>query len=285
MHENFYFLRFTFYFKFAIFADGKEKKMIYFVIPLRSKAASRNWEGVTRNFNRTLESCYNQTNPDFHIFVACHDIPTLDQEYDDRVTFLPVTIPTPTNDMEMKFDKRHKMHTCMYAVREELAKLNMGGGYVLPVYADDLVNNQLAAFFSGRDDGKCYTSAKGYIWHCGSRFVTLAKDLWRTCGSCIVVYYKPYELPPTDFELEDAPIIYIFQISHRDLPRYARRVGKTFGTIPFPTTVYVLGTGENHSALTGVGMSWKRTVEGLIRIPRLITKKKKKEFNIRYLDE
>ena len=103
--------------------------MIYFVIPLRSKAASHNWEGVTRNFNRTLESCYNQTNPDFRIFVACHDIPTLDQEYDDRVTFLPVTIPTPTNYKEMMFDKGYKMHTCMHAVQKELTKLNGGGTF------------------------------------------------------------------------------------------------------------------------------------------------------------
>lgn len=101
--------------------------MIYFVIPLRSKAASRDWAGVTRTFNRTLESCYNQTNPDFRIFVACHDIPELEHEYDDRVQFLPVTIPTPKDFKEMMFDKGYKMHTCMQAVQKELTKFNRGG--------------------------------------------------------------------------------------------------------------------------------------------------------------
>lgn len=254
--------------------------MIYFVIPLRSRAASKDWKGVTWNFNRTLESCYGQTCPEFKIFVACHDVPELDREYDDRVEFIQVGIPTPTNYKEMMFDKGYKMHTLMQAVQKELTILNRGG-YVLPVDADDLVSNKLAAFFKGRNDGKCYTSANGYIWHSGSRFVTVAKDLWRTCGSCTVVYYKPDELPDKKYEERDETKKYIFQNSHRFLPSYARSIGKSFGTIPFPTTVYVLGTGENHSVLSGVGMSWKRTVEGLIRIPRFVSKKLRQNYNIR----
>ena len=102
--------------------------MIYFVIPLRGKAASRDWKGVTWNFNRTLESCYNQTSPEFKVLVACHDVPKLDQAYDDRVEFIQVSIPTPTNFEAMMFDKGYKMHTLMYEACKRLINLNSGGG-------------------------------------------------------------------------------------------------------------------------------------------------------------
>lgn len=48
--------------------------MIYFLIPLRSKESSNNWERVVSNFNRTLDSCFNQTNDDFKVVVVCHQI-------------------------------------------------------------------------------------------------------------------------------------------------------------------------------------------------------------------
>lgn len=250
--------------------------MIYFVIPLRSKAAAKNWERVTKDFNRTLRSCYNQTSPEFKILVACHDIPKVDFEYDKRVRFIQVDIPTPKNTKEMMYDKGYKMYTLMQNVRFEIN--GNRGGYILPIDADDLVSNKVAAFFEGRDDGMCYTSKYGYIWNKPSLFVTKAKDLWRTCGSCTIVYYKKDELP--DIDMEKNTKKYIFQNSHRFLIKYAKSIGKKFEMIPFPTTIYVLGTGENHSTLIGIGISWKRVVEGILRIPRYISNSMKKEFNL-----
>lgn len=83
--------------------------MIYFLIPLRSKAASKNWEEVSRVFNRTLASVYNQTDPDFRIFVACHDIPSLEKTYDARVEFIQAETPVPTTPHEMMLDKGYKI--------------------------------------------------------------------------------------------------------------------------------------------------------------------------------
>lgn len=83
--------------------------MIYFGIPLRSRGASKNWENVCRLFNRTLASVYNQTDPNFKIIVACHEIPALTREYDDRVEFLRSGTPIPTNPREMMLDKGYKV--------------------------------------------------------------------------------------------------------------------------------------------------------------------------------
>lgn len=39
----------------------QHKVMLYFVIPLMSKKVAKDWEMVSTLFNRTLWSCYNQT--------------------------------------------------------------------------------------------------------------------------------------------------------------------------------------------------------------------------------
>ena len=152
---------------------------------------------------------------------------------------------------------------------------------MMPIDSDDLVSNRFAEFFKNKDDGKCYMSKFGYIWRQGSAYLTKHKDLSRTCGSCAVTYYNADELPSTDYEHRDEKRKYIFQTSHRDLPRYAKSLGKFYGVIPFPTTVYVLGTGDNHSILRGTNLSWKRKLEGIIKVPRPISEGMRNEFNIK----
>lgn len=96
--------------------------MIYFGIPLRSKAASNDWKNVERIFNRTLYSVYRQTDPEFKIFVACHDKPSLERGYDDRVEFLISDTPIPTNRKEMMLEKGWKVSMIASRIRES------GGG-------------------------------------------------------------------------------------------------------------------------------------------------------------
>lgn len=96
--------------------------MLYFGVPLRSKAASKDWDNVTRVFNRTLHSICNQTDPDFKVFVACHDIPLLDKQYDQRVEFLIADTPIPTSKKEMMLDKGWKVSMIARRIRE------LGGG-------------------------------------------------------------------------------------------------------------------------------------------------------------
>ena len=78
----------------------------------------------------------------------------------------------------MMFDKSYKMYTGMYYIAKEMRRTGQRGGSIMPVDADDLVNNHLAEFFHGRNDEKCYMSKFGYIWHESSGFFTVAKNMW-----------------------------------------------------------------------------------------------------------
>ena len=112
--------------------------MIYFGITLRSKAVSKNWAHVVADFTRTLDSVYQQTDPDFRVIVACHDLPKLEREYDSRVEFLQTDVPTPTTPFEMMQDKGYKLSMIGKRIRE------YGGGYTMIVDADDLISNRVA---------------------------------------------------------------------------------------------------------------------------------------------
>lgn len=251
--------------------------MIFFGIPLRSKAASKNWDNVTKVFNRTLNSVYSQTDPDFKIYVACHDIPILDREYDNRVEFLICDQDTPKTKEEMLFDKGWKISMIAQCIREA------GGGYTMLVDSDDLVSNRIAEYVNSNPRCNGYLSKYGYVYNDGSDYMQKIRNLYRICGSCSIVYYTVDDLPDKmpEYFLDETPIDqWIIRKAHCDIPDYLQCHGRELSTIPFPTTVYVRNTGDNHSMLGGADFSWKRKIEFLLKPKIRISGEEGKEFGI-----
>ncbi len=249
--------------------------MIYFGIPLRSKAASQNWDNVTKVFNRTLNSVYSQTDPDFKIYVACHDIPVLDRVYDDRVRFLVSDQDTPKTKEEMLLDKGWKISMIAECIREE------GGGYIMLVDSDDLVSNRIAEYVNSHPRCNGYLSKYGYVYNEGSDYMQTVRNLHKLCGSCSIVYYSVDDLPdqmPETFYDDTLVDKWVIRKAHCVIPDYLKEHGRELSTIPFPTTVYVRNTGDNHSMLGGNDFSWKRNLSFLLK-PRIsISGDKGKEF-------
>jgi len=249
--------------------------MIFFGIPLRSKAASKNWENVTRVFNRTLNSVYSQTDPDFKIYVACHEIPVLDRAYDERVEFLVSDQDTPKTAYEMLLDKGWKISMIARRIREA------GGGYVMLVDSDDLVSNRIAGYVNSRPLCSGYLSSFGFVYNEGSDYVQKAGALHRLCGSCAIVYYRPEDLPdemPESF-FDDSPSEkWVIRMAHPRIPECLKEQGRSLSTLPFPSTVYVRNTGDNHSMLAGSDFSWKRKLYFLLQPKIRIVGEIGKEF-------
>lgn len=229
--------------------------MIFFGIPLRSKASSQNWENVTKVFNRTLNSVYSQTDPNFKIYVACHDIPILDRKYDERVEFLISDRDTPETKEEMMLDKGWKISMIAKRIRES------GGGYTMLVDSDDLVSNRIAEYVNSHPQCNGYISSYGYVYYEDSNYMQKVRRLHKLCGSCSIVYYAVEDLPdrmPESF-FDDTPTDqWVIRKPHCVIPEYLKENGRELTKIPFPTTVYVRNTGDNHSMLNGSDFSWKR---------------------------
>ena len=64
--------------------------MLYFIVPLRSRQSAVNWDKVVYDFNLTLKSILNQTDPDCRVIIACTDIP--DHPADERLGIIEVPV-------------------------------------------------------------------------------------------------------------------------------------------------------------------------------------------------
>ena len=249
--------------------------MIYFGVTLRSKAASKNWAHVVADFNRTLYSIYRQTDPDFRVIVACHDLPELDREYDERVEFLQTDVPVPTTSLEMMQDKGYKLSMIGKRIRE------LGGGYTMIVDADDLVSNRIAAYVNAHPGKHGFVSRHGYIFNQGETWCRKALQPDQVCGSCLIVHYGvddlPSVLPPAPSSPEGKD--FILRKPHPSIRPYLQEHGRPLSRIPFPTTVYMRNTGDNHSMLAGGRLGLKRRLEQALH-RKIAVERIADEFNL-----
>lgn len=219
--------------------------MLYFVIPLMSKKAAKDWGMVSTLFNRTLWSCYNQTDPDFKIIVACHEIPELTKNYDDRVEFIQVTekeCPIPKTQDEKMIDKGYKTHTLAIRLRE------LGGGYTMMVDADDLVSCHLAEFINKHLDKNGFYVKTGYVYFVGDDYMKVLPKF--SSGSACIVNYSVNDLPDKYPDIMTANCDvneWIIRKSHGGIVPACKAAGRPLKPLPFKGAVYVLGSGENHS--------------------------------------
>lgn len=257
--------------------------MIYFLIPLLSKKAARDWDTVSILFNRTLWSCYNQTDPDFKILVACHEIPALTKEYDDRVEFLQVSeadAPIPTTQHEKMVDKGYKTHTLAMRLRE------LGGGYAMLVDADDLVSSRLAAFVKQHPNENGFYVKTGYVYFVGDDYMKVMPKF--ASSTCCIVNYSPEDLPQdypkamTDNNDENE---WIIRKRHGGIVPACKALGRPLKPLPFKGAVYVLGSGQNDSLFGKKTkyQTWKRGLVQLFRIKIKIGGVLQTEFSIDWL--
>ena len=218
--------------------------MLFFGIPLRSKAASNDWIRVTEFFNRTLWSVYNQTDSDFRIFLACHDIPALCHDFEDRVEFIQVNSPVPRTKDEMMLDKGYKVHTIGMRIRE------LGGGFTMMVDADDIQSNRIAEYVNSHPDANGFISHKGYYYHVGDDFIKKGHKFPN--GSSTIVKYSVEDLPDRHYKKmvpSENSNPHIIRKRHGDIPRICSEMGRPLETLPFIASIYVRDTGDNHSLM------------------------------------
>ncbi len=105
--------------------------MVFFTIALRGKHSTDHWEKVVHQFNQTLRSIFNQTSPNFQVYVGCNEIPELEEPYDERLHFLRVNTPKPTSHREGCRDRMWKQVSCASQIKKEYPQLlKCGGGYL-----------------------------------------------------------------------------------------------------------------------------------------------------------
>ena len=112
--------------------------MLCFIVPLKSAKTAVDWPRVCELFEGTLRSAYQQTDPDLRVVAVCHERPNLQGSYDERVEFVEVDFPPPSQNQGQSAiaDKWAKLHAGMVRAGD------LHPDYFMFLDADDRVSNR-----------------------------------------------------------------------------------------------------------------------------------------------
>jgi hypothetical protein len=223
----------------------------FFCIPVQSKRIGGDWSRVEAVLDRTLQSIYNQTDQDFTILVACHEIP--DSRFADRENLHFLTVDHPAfRDAEIaRADRNLKMRRCAAEIHQR------GGGYMFGVDYDDLVSNRIVQYVREHDHPYGYYMPRGFegdavarvIWDLPA-YERLGPAFYQCCGTCAIFRFSADDLP-SSFEDTTPRTFDSFCSHHHVWKERSEELGRPLAPLPFPGTIYVADPGMQMSALTG----------------------------------
>lgn len=248
--------------------------MLCFVIALKSKAVSKNWERVSTLFENTLASAYRQIDPDFKIVVVCHETPQLSKRFDERVEIINVDFPPPeqiTTPLTMQ-DKWRKLAIAMIRVGE------INPNFVMIMDADDLVSNRLSQFVNSRKLENGWMLRHGYSYSYGSKWIHCNEHF--SCGSDAIVNSRLVKFPK-DLNEQSIQDCILLRWGHTIISEKLAEQGTPLSPLPFLGAVQVVNHGDNDSHLP-LQEEWisLRFFLGKVKRTRYLNSRIKSEFSL-----
>jgi len=219
--------------------------MLLFIIPLKSKEASKSWTSTCQLLERCLRSICNQINPYFRVLVVCNNKPNIAYSH-PQIEYLKVDLGIPKNHKEKSFDKSKK------TILGLMYSQNMQVDHVMIVDADDCVSNRIADYVNHHVDSDGWILKRGYIYEekdFAMRHL-MRYERFRfnqLCGSCNILKFDLYPLPEDNGDFSDELIYFYSGFNHMNIERLFKEKGLSLKTLPFPAVVYIVGNGENIS--------------------------------------
>ena len=233
-----------------------------FGIPLIARAAAPDWSVVERLFGWTLAALLAQTDRDFRVILACHDVPRAWATVADDPRFRlapadwPVEPPSAAND-----DGGAKKWRIKQAVRED------GGGLLMFLDADDWIARDLVATARATlrpgDVGAVvlhghaldYRTMRATPFPLGDVYPGPFHGL---CGSSTIGRIMPGAAQP--HRIDPHAVLG----SHHEWPDRAEALGLPLARLD-TSGVYLVGTGQNHSEEHGPFTDWRTQVTAAVR--------------------
>ena len=206
--------------------------MLGFIIPLKSRQTSRDWQYVGRLLERTLRSACAQTHPGFHIVVACHDIPNLSFSH-PQIEWCPVDFDPPGPERAARRqDKLRKYNAGLRRIGP------IAPTHIMVLDADDLVSNRLAAYVAAHSRANGWYFRSGYFYAPGMPSVHVERRRFHQwCASSHILSLENIER-----EVGSAPG---WHLRHRFVVAQQRARGTPLRPLPFRGAIYTVSHGEN----------------------------------------
>jgi hypothetical protein len=216
--------------------------MIVFIIPLKSKRVSKDWNRVSRLIERCVRSAINQTSENFRVIIVCHERPDIQIDH-PSISYVQVDFPPPelgqTNVIsQMDRDKNRKMWLGL----EYASQFNPS--YVMFVDADDCVSFHLAEFISKNPHTNGWFLDSGYVYEDGSDRIYYKKEkFYLMSGTSHIINLSL---------IKDESLHSVYIDSGEPLHQLVVDILASRQTplapLPFPGAVYIVENGENINA-------------------------------------
>lgn len=264
---------------------------IGFIIPLKPRIKSNNWEDDCRVLANTVRSVLNQSNPAFRAYVIYTD-PPLYQLTDERISYIPlpfaydpfekipehVALLTQFKSekmVERRWDKARKV-----TYGSSLA-VNDGCSYIMSLDSDDLLSAKLVQYISEHNQGESipgWIIDKGYLYKEGTRYLQrIPCNLHLLNGSTAILHRSLITIP--DFDTASYLELNLFTDHGWVYERIRTEQNKVLLFVPFPAVVYMVH--GNNASQIGNGFS-RFSIRNLLKklfYGRPVTKAIKDEFS------
>jgi len=235
--------------------------MIVFLVPVKSKKLSSDWDVFSKSVHRSLKSITGQKDPNFQVVVACHELPTKRYEH-EKIHYVQVDFEPPILGSESKestrllnnldesnrtfaddkreIDRRLKEEDKSKKILNayNYAEKNFSANYYMVVDSDDCIHRKISEFVNSRiaDDSAGWYFKKGYYYREGKKLAFLNKQTFNEqCGSCIIIKKEFFK-----YLIIDKPFLYYFHEKIEFIDNF------TLKPFPLAGTIYSMANGENH---------------------------------------
>ncbi|MFD2515653.1 hypothetical protein ACFSRY_17395 [Pontibacter locisalis] len=263
--------------------------MLAFVVPIKPKINSNDWEKDNQLLSRTLKSICNQTDNNFIAYVIYHEKPVVEFEHPNiRYIFFPFeyTLSEDIEDLEdyalkyygrqyaeYMFDKSKKItYGCKNAIDD-------GCKYIMAIDSDDLISNKIAEFINSSDT-KCpgWVVERGYIYLEGSNFLIKSNNLHGINGSTHII--KSDLVPVPDLQVNKLKHFNFFEAHGYLRQRIIDLYNLHLQVLPFYGTVYTIHK-NNTSAISDIINRFQlKTYLKYILKGKLVDKAVREQFNL-----
>jgi hypothetical protein len=217
--------------------------MLVFVIPLKSREASKSWLQVSKLLERCVQSICRQTDPNFKVVVVCNQRPDITFSH-PCLHYLEVDFPVPELNLQSRnYDKAKKIIAGLLYARQ------FSPTHAMLVDADDCVSHRIAALTKQHPEANGWFVNKGYVYQENSHLIYYRKLAFHNiCGTCNILRFDLCPLPAlSSDQIEPTSELIAFYSgkNHRDVTKIMQAQQTPLAELPFAGAVYIIGNGEN----------------------------------------
>lgn len=246
-----------------------------FILPLRSRETTDNWDRISYDCINTINSILQQTNNDFDVYLVCNQKPDNLTCHNSQLNIIIDDFPIPRSYSEMHQDQIRKIKKALVKIGSEDQEK-----FIMRVDADDFVSKHIVNFVKQHPHTNGFYFPWGYFFQQKLNYIMLQPNFYLYCGTSAIVKFTKEDFPKSEDVLDNSWLKTFWQ--HQGIVSHMKNTGREMEKLPFPGAVRQCGTGENISKAdikTKPQRSLKKIAQNFI-LRRKLSKKLIEEFGI-----